>query len=225
MGTLTLVRHGQASFGAEDYDQLSPLGRRQCLRLGQYFAAHGLRFDAVLTGTLRRHRQSYEGIAEGLGGAQGLPPPQVLPGLDEYDAEALVRAVHPGPLPRPDTPEAVRRHFRLLRDGLLAWMDGSAAPAGMPSCEAFADGVRQALAQARSLHHGQVLIVSSGGPISVAVGQVLELAPRALVELNLRLRNSALTEFSASSQRHTLLSFNHLPHLATPELADWITYA
>jgi broad specificity phosphatase PhoE len=104
-------------------------------------------------------------------------------------------------------------------------MDGSAAPVGMTSFAAFSDGVRQALAQARSQHQGQVLIVSSGGPISVAVGQVLDLAPRAVVELNLRLRNSALTEFNASSQRHSLVSFNHLPHLATPELADWITFA
>ena len=29
MGTLYLVRHGQASFGSDHYDQLSELGRRQ----------------------------------------------------------------------------------------------------------------------------------------------------------------------------------------------------
>ena len=51
MGTLYLVRHGQASFGAEDYDQLSELGRRQSVRLGQYLRDKGLGFDAVLTPT------------------------------------------------------------------------------------------------------------------------------------------------------------------------------
>ena len=58
MGTLYLVRHGQASFGAEDYDQLSELGTRQCHALGLWFAARGLQFEAVLRGTLKRHAQS-----------------------------------------------------------------------------------------------------------------------------------------------------------------------
>ncbi|WP_137896486.1 phosphoglycerate mutase family protein, partial [Ramlibacter sp. 2FC] len=71
MGTLYLVRHGQASFGADDYDQLSELGQRQSLRLGEYFRSRGLVFDAVLTGTLRRQVQTWEGIAQGL---QARPP-------------------------------------------------------------------------------------------------------------------------------------------------------
>ena len=53
MGTLHLVRHGQASFGSDDYDRLSDLGVRQCRRLGEYWAARGQRFSAVLRGTLR----------------------------------------------------------------------------------------------------------------------------------------------------------------------------
>ena len=44
MGTLYLVRHGQASFGADDYDKLSDLGHRQCVRLGEYFRDKGVRF-------------------------------------------------------------------------------------------------------------------------------------------------------------------------------------
>ena len=67
MGTLYLVRHGQASFGAADYDQLSELGQRQSVRLGEYLANKGVTLDAVLTGTLRRHQQTYAGIAQGAG--------------------------------------------------------------------------------------------------------------------------------------------------------------
>ncbi len=103
MGTLYLVRHGQASFGADDYDQLSPLGRRQSVRLGEYWRERGMTFDAVITGTLKRHRQTWEGIAEGL----GLSRDDVLPwpGLNEYDSEALIGAIHPEKLAKPDTPE------------------------------------------------------------------------------------------------------------------------
>ena len=66
MGRLLLVRHGQASFGAADYDCLSELGHRQCVRLGQYLRERGARFEAVVTGTLKRHAQSWQGIAEGM---------------------------------------------------------------------------------------------------------------------------------------------------------------
>ena len=66
MGTLYLVRHGQASFGADDYDQLSDLGRRQSLRLGEYFAQKGVRFDGLIAGALRRHKQTMAAILEGM---------------------------------------------------------------------------------------------------------------------------------------------------------------
>ena len=89
MGTLYLVRHGQASFGADDYDQLSALGRQQAVRLGQYLRPklQEKPLEAVLMGSLKRHRQTWEGIAEGA----GLPhTPTVWPGLNEYDSHALI---------------------------------------------------------------------------------------------------------------------------------------
>jgi broad specificity phosphatase PhoE len=73
MGTLHLVRHGQASFGAADYDQLSELGTRQCVALGEWMARRGLRFEAVLRGSLRRHVQSLDAITQGYGAAASLP--------------------------------------------------------------------------------------------------------------------------------------------------------
>ncbi len=227
MGTLYLVRHGQASFGADDYDQLSALGQRQSQRLGRYWAERGLRFDAVLTGTLRRHAQTWAGIAEGAGlDAQAL----TWPGLNEYDSEAVVRAVLPrggdAMLGDPHTPEGYRAHFRLLRDGLAQWMAGTVSPQGMPSYTDFVHGVTSALDHVRTQHHGQkVLIVSSGGPIATAVGHVLGLSPEATIDLNMRIRNSAVTEFQFSPKRHTLLTYNTLPHLDGSAYADWMTYA
>ena len=67
MGNLYLVRHGQASFGKADYDNLSDLGRQQSLRLGQYFEHRRLAFDMVIMGSLRRHTQTWEAIAQGAG--------------------------------------------------------------------------------------------------------------------------------------------------------------
>jgi broad specificity phosphatase PhoE len=223
MGTLYLVRHGQASFGADDYDQLSPLGQQQTVRLGEYFAAKGLRFDAALMGTLRRHAQTFAGICQGAGTAlEALP----WPGLNEYDSAAVIRAIHPAPLPRPDTPEAYRHHFRLLRDGLTQWMNGVVSPQGMPAYDTFVQGITSALEHVRKNHHGgHVLLVSSGGPISTAVGHVLGTSPETTIELNLRIRNSSVTEFAFTPKRHMLVTYNTLPHLDAPQYRDWVTFA
>jgi len=67
MGTLYLVRHGQASFGADDYDVLSAMGHQQSVRLGEYFQHRGVTFDAALTGTLNRQIQTLAGICQGMG--------------------------------------------------------------------------------------------------------------------------------------------------------------
>lgn len=224
MAHLYLVRHAQASLGADDYDELSALGHRQAERLGAYWHERDMRFDAVITGTLKRHRQTFEGIARGLrlDGQDVLP----WPGLNEYDSEAVIASIHAEPLARPDSAETVRHHFRLLREGLNAWMAGRSQPAGMPSYLDFLQGVTSALDHVRHTHHGaRVLVVSSGGPISTAVGHVLATPPETIVELNMRLRNTAVSEFHFTPKRHSLLTFNTLPHLDGPAYEDWVTYA
>jgi len=224
MGTLYLVRHGQASFGADDYDNLSALGHRQSRRLGEYWRERGMQFDAVITGTLKRHRQTWEGIAEGL----GLAPDEVLPwpGLNEYDSEALIATISPDKLQKADTPEMYRHHFRLLRDALSGWMQGKSEPAGMPSYLDFLGGVTNALDHVRAKHHGaRVLVVSSGGPISTAVGHVLGTSAETTIELNFRIRNTSVTEFAFTPKRHMLVTYNTLPHLDGPAYSDWITYS
>lgn len=234
MPTLYLVRHGQASFGAADYDQLSALGVRQSERLGRYWRGQGQgdgpRFGTVLTGTLRRHAQTWDGIARGLGIEQA---PLQLPGLDEYDSAALITALHLESPPEPsasapgtpDSPEFRRHHFRLLRTALQQWMAGRITPQGMPSYADFSAGVRAALGHVREHGTGDVLIVSSGGPIATAVAQVLNAPAETGIELNLRIRNSAVTEFDYTPKRLSLVSFNTIAHLDGADAANWITYA
>ena len=220
MSNLYLVRHGQASFGAEDYDNLSELGHKQAVRLGEYFKQKGLQFDAVLTGTLRRHAQTWAGIAQGAGLTH---EPLPWPGLNEYDSHAVIEAIHPYKLDKPDTPEMYRHHFRLLKDGLTQWMNGVVSPKGMPSYDEFQHGVVSALEHVRKNHTGNVLIVSSGGPISTAVGHILGTTPETTIELNLRIRNCSITEFAYTPKRHMLVTYNTLPHLE--DLPDWVTYS
>jgi broad specificity phosphatase PhoE len=222
MGTLYLVRHGQASFGADDYDVLSPLGHQQAERLGAYFKRKGVTFEAALHGTLNRQVQTFQGICQGSGQAlQALP----WPGLNEYDSHAVIASINPHPLVKPETPEAYRAHFRLLKDGLAQWMAGVVSPIGMPSYPDFVHGMTSALDHVREHHEGDVLLVSSGGPISTAVGHVLGCSAEATIELNLRIRNTSITEFAFTPKRHMLVTYNTLPHLDAAEHASWVTYA
>ncbi len=127
----------------------------------------------------------------------------------------MVRAIHPGPLAAPDTPERRRQHFRLLRQGLQQWMAGATQPEGVPAHGDFVAGVVHALDHVRREHaDGTVLVVSSGGPIAAAIGHVLGLGIDATIELNMHIRNTALSELKLSPKRITLITFNTLPHLA-----------
>jgi broad specificity phosphatase PhoE len=226
MGTLYLVRHGQASFGAENYDQLSELGHRQSHRLGEYLASRGLQFSATIRGSLKRQADTLTGIQKGMGeGASIANQATVWPGLNEYDSHAVIAAIHPMPLPKPDTPALYRQHFRILRDGLTQWMAGVTSPHGMPSYVEFVEGVASALAHVRKNTDGNVLMVSSGGPISTAVGHVLGCPAESTIELNMRIRNTAVSEFNFNPKRMSLISFNNLPHLDGSDYANWITHA
>ncbi len=225
MGHLYMVRHGQASFGAADYDNLSELGRKQARRLGEYFRENDQSFDVVFTGTLRRHGQTWAGIADGLQAATSVPVIE-RSGLNEYDPAAIIKAIHPEPLVHPTTPEDIRNHFRLLRDGLSAWMQGASAPQGMSTYREFLAGVTNAMDEIRNDHFGKnVLIASSGGPISTAVGHILGTPPEGTIDLNLRIRNSSVSEIVFTPRRHSLVTYNTLPHLDGKAYADWITYA
>ncbi len=222
MGHLYLVRHGQASLGAADYDQLSPLGQQQSQRLGEHWRSLGLHFDTVITGSMKRHAQTLAGIQAGMSTAHEAV---IWPTLNEYDAEAVIRAIQPGELVKPTAPESYKQYFRLLRDGLTQWMAGVVSPQGMPSYAEFAHGVTSVLDAIRQQHVGHVLLVSSGGPIATAVAHVLHTSPETSIELNMRLRNTAVTEFSFNPKRHSLQSFNCLPHLETPNHKNWVTFA
>jgi broad specificity phosphatase PhoE len=235
-----LVRHGQASLGAADYDNLSPLGEQQAVRLGEYFAARGITFDAAFAGTLRRHSQTLAGIQSGMRsgiGMQGDTWPQAIldAGLNEYDSDAVIRAIatpeQVAAMKHPISPEGYKQHFATLRRGIGAWMRGESQPVGMSSYADFAGGVMRVLDEVRAKMWAAdssintVLISSSGGPLSSAVAQVLGLSHEAGIELNMRMRNTAVSELIVTPKRCILLTFNTLPHLDDEAWRAMQTYA
>jgi broad specificity phosphatase PhoE len=231
VGVIYVVRHGQAAFGTDHYDRLTEIGFTQARLLGAYLARRNIRFDAVFTGTLRRQTETAQAIFEGHPELGSKPSPEIFAALDEYKPEAVMMALtgsFPAPAPaaaRRD-PVVVREHFRVLREALLAWAEDRTSPEGMPAWKAFQDGAVAAIIAARQrFPDGHVLIVSSGGPIAAIVAGALNAPPASAVELNLRIRNSSLTEFASTPRRHHLVSFNGLPHLDTNPDPALTTYA
>src|SRR6185369_3275577 len=223
MAEVYLVRHAQASFGTDDYDRLTELGHRQARWLGEYFAERGMAFDRVLTGTLRRHRETLEGIAAA---CNKTPAAEIEAGLDEYSAEALVAAYakendvgySPGHADR-------REHFRLLREVLYAWADGTLDADGHLRFADFVSGARRALDLARRPGASRVLVVSSGGPISALLGTLVGAPPRKMIDFNLQARNSGVSELRFNEKVVHLVSFNNVPHLDRPGRSEAITYS
>lgn len=219
MTALYLVRHAQASYGAEDYDRLSELGLRQSRWLGEYFAERGMTFDLVMRGTLRRHAETLAGIGRGMGFE---PLFREDAGLNEYDSHALLRA-HTGldALQGSDR----RAHFRVLREALYAWTDGTLQGPAHGRFDAFRSRVLAALATIRSSGAENVLVVSSGGPISTILAEVLGMPARGVVDLNLQTRNTGITELRLGAHAIHCVSFNNVPHLDRPDRAGTLTYA
>lgn len=225
--SVLLVRHGQASAGSADYDQLSERGIKQCQRLGEWLASTGHAFDAVVTGNMRRHRQTGEAIRAAYD-ARGLPLPatEVDAGLDEFDHHAVFDGF------ARDNPEheavlgsrqgGLQALGAMIHAALSAWSEGGIADVP-ETWQGFGERVSQAGARLAARNGRDVLVLTSGGVISRLAQAALGASDRGAVDLNLSLRNSALCEFHSRPYGLALGSWNALPHLHD-ERALWTYY-
>lgn len=212
---LIALRHGQASFGTDDYDRLSPLGARQCHQAGRWLARHGHEFAAVMRGANLRHGQSLAALAEGFAEEGGrLPDEEVDADFNEFDHQAVVAAFlasHPDRAPDAAPGPALAR---LLADALHAWAQGRLGPPA-ESWPAFRARTRDAGARLHArATQGSMLLVTSAGVLAQLAAEALGAPDDRAVELNLQIRNAALVELEAKSDGWRLATWNALPHLA-----------
>lgn len=219
---LLAVRHGQASFHAEDYDQLSDAGREQARALGRWLLAHDEQFDRVLLGELRRQAQTLAEIAAVYAEAgRPLPAPTVNAAYNEFDHRRVLQAFvarepeHPAVLAAEHgRSRDLRAVFELLRTAMLSWTRGE-LDTETEAWTAFRGRTRGALATLQAEAMGQnVLLVSSGGVIAQFAAEAMEAPDHRAIELNMSLRNSALCELLGTGHGLHLSSWNSLPHLA-----------
>lgn len=236
MGLIHLVRHGQASFGARDYDQLSSMGHRQATLLGQWLAQTGNQPQKLLRGSLTRHRQT----AETCLAAWTSSSPCYMnedAAFDEFDHRDILVQAHPefsdpGYLEAflTDQPDGRRAFQKVFTGSVARWMSSDAdatsdTGAYKESWGSFRDrcvaGLTRATAQK---NQGDTWIFTSGGPIAAIVGHVLGLSDDRILDLNWSILNASITTLRPAKGRFLLHQFNSIAHLQTVPNGGLVTY-
>ncbi len=202
MGTITLVRHGQANSAAKneaDYDHLSVLGHQQARWLGQWFADRGERFDHIYCGTLQRHQETADGIGQGQAEIDAR-----LNELDYFNLSHALAAATGEPMPSADTfahhmPKLIEAWHRAEIMGNESFVDFEAR---------VTDVLKVAVQPGRN-----VLCVTSGGVISMMVRHLLDLDPRRMAHIALPIYNTSVHRVHVSPVGPILAGFNAIPHL------------
>ena len=238
MALIYLIRHGQASFGNQDYDNLSALGRRQADLLGAHFQRHTAPFTALLSGALRRQQDTATGIAARLDGR--VPDVVVHEAFNEYDHVAVIRAYMPLFMAQVGAERGLEE-AEVLRDDKLfefafrfmlkAWMDNlphenPALESWRNFCARVSNGLDTALAAYGP--DARLAIVTSGGAIAATLRAVLGLSNKRTLSMNWSIYNASLTQlYYGNPARHEdalLLGFNNVAHLESSGGRDLITF-
>ncbi len=230
MSVLYLVRHGQAGT-RENYDSLSPLGRRQARLLGEYFAAQGIRFDAAYSGSLARQRATAEEAGLGI-------DITVDPGWDEFDLSHVYTGMAPHLIAHD---EEFRRHYDEMqrevaesqgaheapihrrwnhcdREVMRAWVEERYEYSG-ESWRTFNQRVHAALARRTAAgHEGNTIVFTSATPIGICASRTLQIEDVRAMWLTGVLMNASFSTFRLHASEVRLFSFNNGPHLSDESL-------
>jgi broad specificity phosphatase PhoE len=223
MPYLYLVRHAQPNF-AGNYDSVTELGVRQSAWLGEHFAARGVRFARVASGSLQRQVHTLATLLEHLPQA---PAPIVDPRFNEYDAASVLAAHQAGDEQELRAAGDRRGYFTAVRSALQAWSRQEAAPAGTESWRGFGERVATATdAVCADLEPtAAVLVVTSGGVIGRLVAAALGADAEAAIQLNLQTRNTGITELVRGRSISRLVAFNAVPHLERADRTHAVTHS
>lgn len=217
MSVVLLIRHGQASFGAADYDQLSPQGEVQAGIVGAALAERNVVPTRIVAGSMKRHAQT---AAAAVGAAGWMTPVQVDAGWNEFD-HVQVLSAHGAPDDEKDALD--RRGFQeWFERATRRWMAGTHDEEYDESFSAFAARVDGALDRVvDGLGSGETAVVfTSGGAIGQVATRLLAGTTEQWERLNSVTANASITKLVVGRSGVTLVSFNDHVHLEP----DHVTY-
>ena len=227
MARILFIRHGQASFFKDNYDELSPKGRQQAEALNQHFQKIGLPIHRFISGDLSRQLDTKNIISTSYSDIQR----SVDPSFNEHHGPKVVRKLWakevPSSLSDEEKKKFMKGYFRFFEQTTKAWVLDELEAAPMPEIEpwnVFKDRVHLGLSKVLDqCQKGETLaVVTSGGPVAVAAGYALNLTDEKIIELSWNIANSSITEFLYSKGRFSLISFNTTPHLVSTNLKSLV---
>ena len=229
MSKLYFFCHAQASYGAENYDQLSQKGEEQSAQLGAYLVNKNIHFDRIFIGPLKRQQHTFEIVREAyLNENRSLPQPIILNNLKEHqgpealqqllpdlqNSDEIIRNWHQEILANPALKK--RNSMLIFQYFLENWFKGNFVAKDLEPWSIFHQNVKEGLTTIfDSIQKGeQIGVFTSGGTISSITAKSLNLELEArIAALNFSIRNTSFTTFFHSKNQFNLLSFNELPHL------------
>jgi broad specificity phosphatase PhoE len=232
MAELFLIRHGQASFGAANYDKLSPVGEEQARLLGRWWRQCGLICDRVVHGRPERQRETARLCLDESGG----PAPnrwEELDGFGEFDHETVIARHEPAFADKAvlqrflaGAAEPRRAYQTMFAAAVARWTGGRYDGDYREPWPAFRARVSGALQQVIAGPARRVAVFTSGGPITAVLQEVLALPDAASFGLNWPLVNSGVTRlrFSARAGALTLATYNAHPHIDATGDPALVTY-
>lgn len=220
MATIYLFRHGQASFGADDYDKLSPLGERQATVLGEYLRDQGIALDAAYSGDLLRQRETAQ-LA--LASQSGTVEHQIDPRFNEIDNDEQVKHLLPELVKtRPQLRELVdggmssSKDYQKIIDAVFNhWVSPQCDEPRIRSWTDYSTAVANALQNVMTEQGSgkTVGIFTSGGTIATIVAQVLGLSGEQTYQFYEPIFNCSVTQVFYSGKKTSLSYFNDRSYL------------
>ncbi len=238
MSYIYLIRHGQASFDADDYDQLSSLGEEQSRKLGEWLSRTKQTLDHVVIGGNRRHRQTAQHCLQIVGATQASILEQdwlVDQGFNEFMHEEVLLRHSPEFDHFSDLKKSIaqqsdpRRAFHALFSAAMTrWTSGEFDDYS-ESWIAFQERCRIALRKVIELHEGteqnkNIGIFTSGGTISVLLQPILGINDQHIFELNASLLNTGVTRLKVNTQQIRLRDLNSTAHLELDGRPELLSY-
>lgn len=220
MSVLLLVRHGQASFGEANYDQLSGIGAEQARLLGDRLRSQAGNIRTVISGGMERQRETARLVLD----RAGRPDVAVRidPRWDEYDTDDVLKpaqgdfAVYSATTDQnqnQDQNQDPRRAFQARLDEALArWTGGTDDGLYRETWPSFRGRVSAALRDAGQLG-GLTVVFTSGGAISAACSNLLGAPAPVWARLQRTMVNSGVTKAVFGRSGASLVTVNDHGHL------------
>ena len=229
MSKLFFFRHAQASYGAANYDKLSPLGEQQSAELGKHLVAKSFHFDKIFVGPLERQKHTFQIVSDIFKkNNKTLPQPIYLKELKEHSGTEAIHVALPNlinsvPIIKKLYADIEENPKLMKRNSLLSfqyfmneWSVGNIKVEGVESWSKFRSEVKKGLTTIlENTGKGETIgTFSSGGTISAITAEALGIQDeRKVAAMNFSVRNTSFTSFLFSKNQFNLLSFNELPHL------------